>query len=82
MPTTSSTICIRSRYWRTNARQRGSVFASANLFGPYCSRRAVASAVVRPAWTSTPSCLATSSPESANQAVVGWSVAVAVVVMA
>ena len=38
MPTTSSTICIASRYWRTNARQRGSDFASANLFGPYCCR--------------------------------------------
>ena len=39
MPTTSRTICIMSWYWRTNACQRGSGFASANLFGPYCASR-------------------------------------------
>ena len=34
MPTTSRTICIMSRYCRRSARQRGSGFASSNLFGP------------------------------------------------
>ena len=48
MPATSSTICIGSGYWRTNACQRGSVAATANLFGPYCSSRAAASATARP----------------------------------
>ena len=35
-------------YWRTNARQRGSGFASANRFGPCCSSRAAASARGQP----------------------------------
>ncbi len=34
MPAPSSTICIGSLYWRTNACQRGSLAASANLFAP------------------------------------------------
>ena len=48
IPTTSRTICIASRYWRTNAFQRGSGFASANLFGPYRVSREAASAAARP----------------------------------
>jgi hypothetical protein len=34
MPATSRTICIGSRYWRTNACQRGSVFAATKALGP------------------------------------------------
>ena len=33
-PAPSSTSCIGSRYWRRNARQRGSLGASANLLAP------------------------------------------------
>ena len=73
MPATSSTICIGSPYWRRNARQRGSVLASANLFGPYCWSRFAASAAVSPRAGSTPSRCATSSPLRVNQ--VGASVA-------
>ena len=66
MPATSSTSCIRSRYWRTNARQRGSGAASAKRFGPYFARRSATSAVVRPLWTSTWSSSATPSGVSVN----------------
>ncbi len=55
MPTTSRTTCIASRYWRTNARQRGSGFVSANLFGPYFAERLSTSVVPRPCAASTPS---------------------------
>ena len=61
-PATSSTICIGSRYWRTKARQRGSDFASANLFGPWRSRRAAASSAERPRAAWTPRERATSGP--------------------
>src|SRR5689334_6625983 len=44
--------------------QRGSDFASANLLGPYCSIRLVASAAERPWAGSTPSARATSGPAS------------------
>src|SRR5829696_3676977 len=53
MPATSSTICIGSWYWRSNARQRGSAFASANLFGPYFWSRDAASAAESPRAGST-----------------------------
>ena len=66
IPATSRTICIGSRYWRTNARQRGSGVASANLFGPWRSRRAAASAAVSPCAGSTSSAAATSSAGRAN----------------
>src|SRR5436190_14048061 len=42
------TSCIRSRYWRRNARQPGSFFASASLFAPTSARRFSTSAVSRP----------------------------------
>ena len=48
MPATSRTICIGSRYCRTNARQRGSTAASANMFGPTDASREAASAPDRP----------------------------------
>ena len=35
----TSTSCIRSRYWRRNAFQPGSLASSASLFGPYRCRR-------------------------------------------
>src|SRR6478672_2621260 len=66
MPATSRTICIGSRYWRTNARQRGSPSVATNAFGPYCSSRFAASSEARPACVSTPSSPATSSPLNAN----------------
>ena len=64
MPATSRTICIGSAYWRRNARHRGSRFPSANLFGPNCAARFVASAVVSPASAVTPCCASASSTES------------------
>ncbi len=73
IPATSSTICIGSRYWRTNARQRGSDAASANLFGPYFARRLSTSAAVRPAAGSTPNAAATSAPGREYQASAGAS---------
>ena len=42
------TSCIRSRYWRRNACQPGSFFASASLFGPNCARRRSTSAASSP----------------------------------
>ena len=54
----SRTSCIRSRYWRRNACQPGSFFASASLFGPTCSRRRSTSAASSPCRGSTPSCCA------------------------
>ncbi len=66
MPATSRTICIGSRYWRTNARHRGSVAAATNAFAPYFSRRPAASAAASPACVSTPSAWATTSLSSAN----------------
>ena len=54
MPATSSTICMRSWYWRTKTFQPGSFSPSANLLGPYWSRRAVASAPESPVLASTP----------------------------
>src|SRR3954447_4486061 len=62
MPATRSTICIGSWYWRSKARQRGSAFASANLFGPYFCRRDAASAAVSPRTGSTSIEAATCSP--------------------
>src|SRR4051794_1902641 len=61
IPATRRTICIGSSYWRTNARQRGSVAVTVNLFGPYCARRAAASALARPRTASTSSPLVTCS---------------------
>ena len=55
MPAASSTICIGSRYWRKNARQRGSASPAASLFGPHRRARAAASAVLRPRCPSAPS---------------------------
>src|SRR6478752_7463578 len=66
IPATSRTTCIGSRYWRTNARQRGSVSAATKAFGPYFSSRVPTSAGESPACSSTPSSWATASPASAN----------------
>src|SRR5262249_966847 len=68
MPTTSRTICIASWYCRTNARQRGSGFASANLFGPYFSARPATSAAPRPCAASTPSFAVVSAASREYQA--------------
>src|SRR6185369_11603330 len=81
----SRTICIGSRYWRTNARQRGSVSAATKAFGPYVSSRVPASAGESPACASTPSSAATASPSSANHCLSsvwagGGAAAVAIVV--
>src|SRR3954449_12081002 len=67
-PATSSTICIGSRYCRTKARQRGSVFDSANRLGPYFSARAATSPALRPRAGSTSIDAATSSAERSYQA--------------
>src|SRR3954451_18718481 len=67
-PATSSTICIGSRYCRTKARQRGSVFDSANRLGPYFSARAATSPPLSPRAGSTSIEAATSSAESSYQA--------------
>ena len=71
MPAASRTICIASAYWRRKAWMRGSVFCSANLFGPCWARRAVTSAALRPFATSTFWPARVSSTERACQAVVG-----------
>src|SRR5215204_6727313 len=68
IPATSSTTCIGSWYCRSNARQRGSLLASANLLGPYCSRRD-ASSDVSPRAGSTSIEAATASPGSSYHAV-------------
>src|SRR3954464_3986939 len=70
-PATSKTICIASAYCRTKARQRGSAFASANLFAPYCSSRAAASAALRPFSGSTSNEAATCSPGSSEYVLSG-----------
>ena len=67
IPATSRTICIGSSYWRTKARQRGSVAATVKRFGPYSSNRAAATSAARPATASTSSSLATSSGGSVYQ---------------
>ena len=66
IPATSRTICIGSRYWRTNACQRGSVSAATKALAPYFSSRVDASAGASPACASTPSAWATTSLGSAN----------------
>ena len=55
------TSCIRSRYWRRNARHAGSLASSASLLGPYCCRRWVTAAELRPTAGSTSSRRHTSS---------------------
>ena len=50
----SRTSCIRSWYWRRNARQPGSFSASASLFGPTSARRRSTSAASSPVRESTP----------------------------
>ncbi len=62
------TSCIRSRYWRRNACQPGSVAASASLFGPTSPRRRSTSPGESPWRGSTPSPLHTSSAVSPCQA--------------
>ena len=62
------TSCIRSRYWRRNACQAGSVAASASLFGPTSPRRRSTSAEESPWRGSTPSPLHVSSTVSPCQA--------------
>ena len=52
-PAASRTICIRSVYWRRNARQRGSAVPASNLFGPNRSARKATSAELRPECSST-----------------------------
>ena len=64
----SRTSCIRSRYCRRNARQPGSFFASASLFGPTLARRRSASSASSPVRGSTPSCAAVSSADRLCQA--------------
>src|SRR4051794_15462998 len=66
----SRTSCIESRYWRRNARQRGSGRASTNRFGPISASRRSASAPARPTWTSTSSSRVASSAGSACHLVV------------
>ena len=63
----TSTSCMRSRYWRRNACQPGSLASSASLFGPYRCRRSTTSAALRPAAGSTSSRRQTSSAESPYQ---------------
>src|SRR3954471_9948530 len=66
-PAASRTICIGSWYWRRNACQRDSAFASVNLFGPWRARRSAASALVRPLSGSTPRSRTAPSSESTCQ---------------
>src|SRR4051794_21169280 len=68
MPAPSSTICIGSEYCARNAFQRGTLAASANLFGPALARRVSTSASVRPASCVTPSASNTSAGAIACQA--------------
>src|SRR5262245_40670773 len=62
------TSCMRSRYWRRNACQPGSVSGSASLFGPDSARRRSTSDASRPAPGSTSSRAQTSSGVSPCQA--------------
>ncbi len=48
-----STSCMRSRYWRRNARQLGSLASSARRLGPNRARRATTSPALRPTARST-----------------------------
>ena len=56
----SSTICMKSRYWRTNAWKPDSVLLAGSRLGPLLCNRDAASAVLSPTATSTPSRCATS----------------------
>src|ERR1700759_2067972 len=66
-PAPSRTSCIRSAYWRTNARHRGSVLPASNALSPNRSARAAASAEVRPCCPSTCSACSTWSVRSVCQ---------------
>ena len=63
----SSTSCIRSRYWRANACQPGSFFASASLFEPNFARRWVTVASSSPCGRSTSTLAQASSAVSVCQ---------------
>src|SRR5690242_12873233 len=63
----SRTSCIRSAYWRTNARHRGSALPASNVLSPIRSVRAAASAEVRPCCPSTCSACSTWSVRSVCQ---------------
>ncbi len=66
----SRTSCIRSRYWRRNARQPGSRSASSSLFGPNRSRRLATASASSPERRSTSSRAHASSEERPCQAAV------------
>ena len=65
------TSCIRSRYCRRKAFQRGSLAASASLFGPYRARRSVTSPALSPTARSTSSRWQVSSADRPYHSAIG-----------
>ena len=63
----SRMICMKSRYWRTNAWKPDSFFAPASRFGPWDRSRLAASSTVSPCSGSTPSSRATADASDACQ---------------